>query len=339
MAYEAPVMTLQTFVSAKRQTDPITEATPVHATAPSDVLNIHTEENPFQLEPNRIEDNTLTGSFTSESDIIGGKIVPVRFQHHLHGVGDAGSNIEPNWIRVIECCGHSTASGSSGGSSSFVMSPKSQPSDVNALTMRQYTAKTLAKAMGIYGTAQLEYTAKALANMTFDGRGKYVAGATEDPYPATIVRQTKNNKFVQSLGLVIGTYTPKATSIRFDLGAAPAEEEDVNSTEGIYSFYNSGRRPTCDILLAAPEDQIGLDIDGAGNSFWDALVDGVTQNISWTLGAASTNWTLATSLNAWQLVGQGWETVNGRRMIRTSWKGRNATADGEYTMTHKEKHA
>lgn len=335
MPFEQPNLTLETILSCARESEQGVESAPVIATAPTDALNIHSETNPVQIDARRITVQDITGSFTKDSDLIGRKLWPVTFQQHLYGVGDAGSQIEPNWIRLVEACGHSVASGSSGGSSSYVLTPAS--TNITSLTFHQNTADTLTKVLGALGTGTLDFPAGDAPNWAFNFMGEFVT-PTSVTYPATIVKQTKVVKLVQSLGLVIGSLTPRASSIRMDFGGTVNEREDVNSPEGIYGLYIGDRNPTLDILLEAPEDQPAIDL-GSGVSLWDALVDATVQNISWTHGTNANNFKTAFAWNGAQLVAKRWEEVNRRRMIRTTWKGRNATAHGEYTITHTEKHA
>lgn len=332
MAFVDPSLNLQTLLLAKRETEQGVENVP---DTTNDVINFHTESNPVGLDARRITVQDITGSFTKSKDVIGRKLNPVTFQVHMGGVGDAGSDIEPRWVRLLEACGHSTASGNSGGSSSWVLTPDSTA--VQSLTFFEYTAKTRKDVVGALGTASLVFPAGDAPNGTFNFMGEYQTPTSESAFPTSITRQTKSVKLVQSMGLVIGSYTPRAQSISLDFAEAVNERPDVNSAEGLYGLFIGDRNPVVTIDLEAEEDQPAVDL-GSSVSLWDALEDETTQNISWTYSAVANNFTTLYSLNGMQLVNKQFRDVNRNRVLTTTWKAQNDTANGEYTITHTERH-
>lgn len=331
MPFVDPSLNLQVGLCAAKESEQGVSADPSMAT---DTINFHTESNPVGLDARRITVQNITGSFTKQKDIIGRKLYPVSFQHHLSAVAD-GVGTEPRWIRLVEACGNSLASGSDANSSSWVLTPAS--TGIPSLTFFEYSAKTRKDITGALGTFTVDLPAGDAPNMTFNFMGEYSTPTSEASFP-TITRQTHVVKQVESLGLVIGSYTPRASSIRIDFAASVQERPDVNSAEGLYGLYIGDRNPIVTIVLEAEEDQPAVDI-GSGVSLWDALEDETVANVSWTHGSAALNFTTNFSFGNMQLVNKQFRDENRRRMLETTFKAQNDTNDGEYTITHTENHS
>lgn len=330
MPFVDPSLNLQTGLCAAQESEQGVSIDPSMAT---DTINFHTESNPVGLDAKRITVQNITGSFTKNKDIIGRKLYPVTFQHHLSAVAD-GVGTVPRWVRLVESCGNSAASGDSGGSSSWVLTPIS--TGIPSLTFFEYTAKTRKDIVGALGTFTVDLPAGDAPNMSFNFQGEYASPTTESAFPS-ITRQTHVVKQVESLGLVIGSYTPRASTIRIDYAAQVNERPDVNSAEGLYGLYIGDRNPMVTITLEAEEDQPAVDL-GSSVSLWDALEDETVQDVSFTHGSAAVNFTTYFNFGTMQLVNKQFRDENRRRMLETTWKAQNATNDNEYSITHTEKH-
>jgi len=330
MAFIQPSLSLQTAICAGLESE---QGVPVHPTLVADTINLHTEENPVQLDARRITVQNITGSFTKSKDVIGRKLNPISFQHYLSSLAD-GSGAEPRWIRLMRACGHSCSSGGSAGSSSWVLDPIS--ANIPSLTFLEYTAKTRKRVVGTIGSTVHDFPAGDPPNMTYSFLGEFQTPVSEANFPTTITRQTHACKLVENLNLVLGTYTPIAPNIRVDFARSTNERPDVNSPEGIYGLYIGDANPIVTIMLEAPEDEPAMNVEGS-SSLYEMLEDGVTTDISWTHGSVAESFTTNYAFADMQLVNFQYRSENKRRMLETTWKAQNDTANAEYRIIHKEK--
>lgn len=280
---------------------------------------------PVTRDVKKITTSPLRVSMTKRKDIIGRSLLKVTFDAFLQGQGGSGG-LMPWWVPLLESCGHSLASGSSGGSSSWVLTPTNTPP---SLTFFHHSASVRQKITGSVGSATLKIPAGDAPRFSFSFMGLWndeennisMPTLTE---PAFLARQVELEAFT------IGGYTPICPELNIDFGVEDGEREDINSAKGFYGLFQSDRNPMFDAIV---ERETTLT-----NHNPEALRQAATDTaLAFTHGTVASGSTFAISAPTTQLVELSVADRNKRLCWQEKFKGQHVTDNADYSITIREK--
>lgn len=328
MAYQ---LSRRTVVLAKAESTSGVDASP---SASTDAMLLFGNMNPFSLDTKIVTKDVVRDSLTQQKDLVGRQLANLKLDTVLMSRGTSAG--APFFDPLIKACGFTVASGGTAAqSSSWIYTPVS--SSFTTSTIYTYLDGLLTKSLGCLGTMSLSMTAGEAPDLSFTLQGTYGnPTATALPTP-TYPTDTKG--MVQSAALSIGAYNAAAglvaRSISLDWGASNSERGDVNSTYGFKGLALTSRTPTLTIVCEC-EDNIDKDFYTYLNSTQVAAADGSMDNITWSHGDGTQS-KINFSVPAPMLTGVELGDDGGIRTYTLSYKLRNNTANGEFSMEFVEK--
>ncbi len=281
--------------------------------------------NPAQPDLQLVDRQPVRGSLTKFGNVVGRSLVNVNPKCVLQGSG-AGAT-EPYICRLLRACGLKAVSGSSGGSTSRILTPRS--SSFESLALEVYYEKIKTEVLGAFGTAVIEGNAGAPIDVTFNFKGKYPAGGiVSGSAPVGMVYPPGSRTQMQSEGLAFGSYSScLIKSFRLDLGVVLSERPDANSPFGFAGILITDRNPKMNIVFEAEDDL------SANRDFFDMFQDGAMSSaVSLTHGSAALGSKIAISAPTPQIRNVQWGENNGLRTYVVDLDLVSATDDGEYSI-------
>ncbi|MGB0973215.1 MAG: hypothetical protein ACPGVG_20010, partial [Mycobacterium sp.] len=191
MAYVAPQPALDArLIGAIEDVEIGTE--PVGISAANDTLLIDGNAKVASVDGSEININPVKSGFTKTASIVGKQKVQLSFDLFLEGSGGSGG-VQPKWVRCVEACGHSIASGDDGNSSSWILSPTSTP---RSMAFHWHESLVRRKILGAFGTAVFNFPAGDAPRINFTFVGLYEAETDNvtlptDAYPVSYARQVE----------------------------------------------------------------------------------------------------------------------------------------------------
>lgn len=281
---------------------------------------------PAQQDVKLITTNPVRQSMTKRKDIVGRSIVTITFDAFLQGNGGSGGQM-PWWVPLVESCGHSLASGTSGGSSSWVLTPTNTPP---SLTFYHHSGGIRQLIHGAFGTVQFKFPAGDAPRMSFTFKGIWNQ-PTDVAFP-TLTNPGFYAAQVQSESFVINALNSLIVpEITFDLAAEQQEREDINSALGFYGFFHADRNPKVTAMIEkASTLASGIDVYTLQQNQTDC-------DLSWTHGTVAGGSQVVFSVPDSQLTVANEQERNKRKIYNCTFKGQNTAENGDYLITVKEK--
>ncbi|MBY0274748.1 hypothetical protein K2Z84_05380 [Candidatus Binatia bacterium] len=306
------------------------DATP---TASANTMLLFDDGNIVQRDVKTIEKKPLRVSLTGQKDGIGRSIANVNLSTVLMSRGDdtAAPWLDP----LLRMSGLAVATGTEDTSKKFWRyTPRS--SGFESATIYAYMDGFLWKVPGCYGTFTLDMQAGQMPDLKFEAAGLYVKPTNQAFPSATYPTDTKLQ--VESEQLVIGPdgvgYSPVVRSINLVWGMARAERGDCNSPKGFKGFDPNDRMPKLTLKVEV-EDTLSNKDFFAYLDDQQALGDAAMDDVEWQHGDDVQS-AIVFKCNAPQLLSHPFEEQDGLRLYTLTYKLRNNTDDGEFSMTFRE---
>lgn len=320
MAYIAPSLSNSVLLLGKQETTIGTDALPTG----SEALLIDNAMTPNQQDVKMIDTNPVRSSFSKRSSIVGRSIANLSFDAFLQGSGASGG-AKPWFVFLLEACGLSASTGSTGSSKSWVLQPTNTPASV---TFYHHAASVRQKILGSFGNCKFNFPAgdAVKMNFTFGGIWQTPENSISQPtptYPTFSPKMAESETLALNFG---SAYTPIASSIALDLGVENREREDLNSSKGFYGFFAGNRNPMIDLVI---ERETTL----SNFNPYTLQQNATLGSVSWTHGTASTG-TATFSLPTCQIVQANEQDGNGRKQWNLRLKPVSDTSEnGDLTIT------
>lgn len=281
---------------------------------------------PAQQDVKLITTNPVRQSMTKRKDIVGRSIVTITFDAFLQGSGGTGGQM-PWFVPLIESCGHSIASNSSGGSSSWVLTPTNTPP---SLTFYHHSGGVRQLITGAFGTCSFKFPAGDAPRVSFTFKGVWNA-PTDVAFP-TLTNPGFYASQVQSEAFVLNALNALIVpEVSLDLAAEAQEREDINSALGFYGFYHCDRNPKVMAKIErASTLALGLDPYTLQQNASDC-------DLSWTHGSAASGSQALFAVPDSQLTTVNEEDRNKRKVFNCTFKGQGTNENADYKITFKEK--
>lgn len=287
---------------------------------------------PAQQDVKRITTNPIRQTMTKRKDIIGRSIVTITFDAFLQGSGGSGGQM-PWFVPLLESCGHSIASGASGGSSSWVLTPTNTPPSV---TFYHHSAGVRQLIHGAFGTASIKFPAGDAPKISFTFKGIWNQ-PTDTAFPTTTDPGFYAYQ-VENAGFTLNAFSGAASGdrliipeITFDLMEDAQEREDICSSKGFFGFFHADRTPKVNGVFERASTL------AAGVDFYSLQQNQTDCDLAWQHGSTALGSIALFSVADAQCVVVNEADKNKRKVFNAEFKAQNTTGNGEYTMTFKEK--
>lgn len=266
-----PILTQKAVLLAKVEITPGTDPTP---TALANAILV--SEPAFSVQAEEVERNFVRNDFSTYPSRYIKRRGQMTFKVEVRGAGSPDT--DSDWGVLLLGCGFAkstVAVGDPVDRDGILYSPIS--SDLKTLTLYMYFDGLLHKMHGAMGSFTITGDAGGIATAEFTFQGTYET-PTQVAMPAAPTYNTTIPPIVElaglswngsSNGLIVG-------SLSFDWQNTIAQRPDVNSSQGLYATYISGRNPTAGFT---PE------VTGALNDeFWTAWAASTTRELLLTIG-------------------------------------------------------
>lgn len=247
--------------------------------APATSNYITIQDASFKIGKNTVERDYKRGTLDSLSSVTAERWAEMEVTVELRNSGSAGYPVLESLFRACGC----TASLASGTSSISPIStaPSNMDSPATSATVYVYKDGIKFASVGGVSTAKGTLEAGKIPMVTFSMKGEY-SGSADATNPTPVGLLTSTPPIVQSISLVVGSYSPIAVNkIDFDLGIENSMISDVNSANAVYGFVVTGRKPT--VTINPLVDTL------ANHDAIAAMIAGTEYAISATIGTAAGN--------------------------------------------------
>lgn len=285
--------------------------------------------NPAQPDLQVVDRQPVRGSLTKFGSVVGRSLMNVNPKCVLQGSGVGAT--EPYIARLLRGCGLKSTSGSSGGSTSRILTPRS--SAFESLAFEVYYEKIKTQVLGAYGSAVIEGNAGAPIDVTFAYKGKYpAAGLVAGAAPTGMVYPPGTRSQMQSESIAFGAYAAcLVKSFRLDLGVVTSERPDANSPYGFAGILITDRNPKINVVFEAEDDLANYDFFSkfqAGN-----MADALTLSH----GSVALGSIISINCKSPKIRNVQWGENNGLRTYVVDLDLVSTSDDDEYTITFKDK--
>lgn len=269
-----PILTQKAVVLAKVETTAGTDANP---TAGSNAIMV--SDPSFTVQAEEVERNFTRNDFSTYPSRYVKRRGQMTFTVEIRGGGTA--DLDPDWAVLLRGCGFVRSvvgSATPADRDGILYTPTSD--NLDTLTIYMYFDGILHKMYGAMGSFSMTGDAGAIATAEFTFEGTFES-PTQTAMPASPTLNTTIPPIVEYAGLSWNGSSAGiiAGSVSVDWANTIAQRVDVNSAEGLYATYISGRNPTAGFT---PE------VSGSLNDeFWSSWESSTTRAMGLTIGGPS----------------------------------------------------
>ena len=253
------------------------------------------------------------GSIGKAAPLFGGSLFGITFDVEVKGAGSLG--VAPEWGVLLRSCGFAETVVAV---TSVEYEPTSTFGANSSCTIYYWQDGVRYRLTGCRGNVQFKGTVGEVMILTFTMVGRKTSGdPTDVSLPTPTLDSTTPPVFMAANFLSLDAYNPAFTELTLDMGNEVTPGANANSANGYGEIRIGARdvRGTIDpeMTLVATQDWLGD---------WE---DGVTQNLSATLGTAGGN-RITISVPRCRYIEPAFDDRDGIRVITMGFKAEESTS-------------